>query len=493
VEIQTLIYIALFVFWILSRITSAKKTQEEVGPPPPPRRETVIQQARQIAQDLGHLEADIEAARPQLDPEVLAQTEFVFERYLRKEAQRLHGVIEETLETEDEWAVDNIAAELGDARALLSFFDRLLQAGRSHTRLRRREEFAPPRRVADRLVEQFYEPFKRFADAERLELAMGPPLPVVQAAPIDRTARDAIATIYVPPSVNFDLLHWSLVGEEVGIYLALALPDIHEEIHESLELQTSPGPAGYDTESLARLLFASWSRQTVNDAIGALLLGPSYLRALAVLYANSETSSQVTTVYYTQEGFDPSTPAHVRVHLAARWLERMGYSGEAGEVRRAWDRKHESPEVLYLPNANLPLAPLLASMGLLVDRLFDLELHALGGRRLSQLPGLSNWNEHQRDAADGQKSLLAGNPARGSARALVAAAIDAALENRERTETIRESLYQSIHSQPARRRPARVKEAVPPIRAAKSSTRPSARDFAEALILGEILLEPRGK
>jgi hypothetical protein len=212
-----------------------------------------------------------------------------------------------------------------------------------------------------------------------------------------------------------------------------------------------------------------------------------------VLYADPENCSQVITVYTNQEGFHPATPAHVRVHLAARWLERMGYAGEAGEIRRAWDRKHGSPDVLHLPNADLPLAPLLSFMNSLVDQLFGLELHALGGRRLSQLPGLSDWSQHQRDAADARQSLPAGKPARGSARALVAAAIDAALEDRERTGAIRESLYQSTHSPPPRRRPARVKEAVPRIPAAKSSTHPSARDFAEALILGEILLEPRSR
>ncbi len=88
-DVSTLIYLALFVFWILSRIASMKKTPEEAGPPPPPRAETIAREARQVAQNLGQLEKEIEAASPELDPEVRAQTEFVFERYLRAEAERL--------------------------------------------------------------------------------------------------------------------------------------------------------------------------------------------------------------------------------------------------------------------------------------------------------------------------------------------------------------------------------------------------------------------
>ncbi len=494
-EIQTLIYLALFVWWILSRIASLKKTQQEAGPPPPPRAETIAREARQVVQNLGQLEKEIEAASPELDPEVQAQVEFVFERYLRANAERLRRDIEVAVGDEEETigAVDSVAVDLRDARALLSFSDDLLQAARTHTRLRRRAEFVPPQSVADRLVAEFYQPFKDFADSERLELALGPPLPVVQAAPNDRTTRGAVATIYVPPSVEFDLLHWSLVGEEIGHYLASALPDIYEEIHESLELQASPGPAGYDTESLVRLLFASWLRQTFTDSVGALLFGPSYLRAIAVLYANPGPSSQVTYVHYSQGGFGSAAPAHVRVHLAARWLDRMSYSGEAGEVRRVWDGKHGSPDVLHLPGADLPLAPLLAGMSLLVDRLFDLELHALAGRRLSQLPGIADWDQHQREAVDARQLLRAGKPAHGSARAIVAAAIDAVSGDRESTETIRTSLYSSIHTQPARSRDGRARKAVPTVSPVRSSTRPSTRDFAEALILGEILLEPRSR
>ncbi len=241
-------------------------------------------------------------------------------------------------------------------------------------------------------------------------------------------------------------------------------------------------------------LFASWMRQTFNDSVGALLLGPSYVRAVAMLHANPGSASQVTSVYYSQEGFGSAAPAHVRVHLAARWLDRMGHSGEAGEVRREWDRKHGSPDVLHLPNADLPLTPLLSAMSLLVDRLFDLELHAFAGRRLSQLPGLADWNQHQRDAVDARQSLLAGKPARGSARALVAAAIDAALRG---SGTYGNHPRLPIFSPFTRRwlahRASRAKQVVPPVSAGTSSTRPSTRDFAEALILGEILLEPRSR
>jgi hypothetical protein len=498
VEIQTLIYIALFVFWILSKVASAKKTQKEVRPPPPPprpRSETIIREARQITRDLGQLAKDMEAASPELSPEVRAQTQVVFERYLRAEAQRLRPVLEAAVEAEQEYvgAMDGVESELHDARALLSFYHDLLQAARSYTRLRGRAEFAPPRDVADRLVEEFHQPFGRFADSERLELALGPPLPLVQEAPSDRSTRGVIATFYVPPTVNFDLLEWSQVGEEMGYYLTSALPGIHEEIHESLELQTSPGPAGYDMDGLARLLFASWLGQAVRDSVGALLLGPSYVRAVALLDANPEEVRWVTTVHYTQEGIDPTTPPHVRVHLAAQWLERMGQADEAGEIRREWDGKHGSPDVLHLPNADLSLAPLLTSMSVLLDRLFDLELNALAGRRLSQLPGLADWNQYQRDALDARQSFLAGQPARGAARALVAGAIDAAIEERERTATIRDSLYQSIQKHPSRRRAAPGKKVARPVTAAKLATRPSARDFAEALILGEVLLEPRSR
>jgi hypothetical protein len=505
VDFGSFIALAMFVLWILSKLATSAKRDPEVGapprppPPPPISRE---RQARRALQNLGQLEKEMEAALPQFDSKVREQTAFVFERSFRGEAERLGRVLGQALGDEGAelgTVAPGLAPELQNAQALLSSFRAMLQTARAYSGLRRRPDILRPQEVADRLAEDFYLPFQSFAESERLELTQGPPVPLVWDTSVDdRMLSSPLApgTIFVPRSVTVHVLHWSVFGQELGRYLSRAAPFLYEEIYESLELQTPVElELGSDSDALARLLFASSLGQILGDAVGALLFGPSYLRAVSVFTANPQIPSRVTSVYFSPDGTELVIPAHLRVHLSARWLERMGFSGEAGELCREWDERHGSPSVLFFPGTSggLPLPPLLSQTTFLLDQLFDLELRALAGTRLSQLPGLADWNLHQRHAFDARGSLLAGKPAAGSARALVAAAMEAVSGEPALGETVRAALYDSIHAPPPPARPpvARrtTKSPTPPI--ATSWGPPSARDVAEALILGEILLRPR--
>ena len=100
----------------------------------------------------------------------------------------------------------------------------------------------------------------------------------------------------------------------------------------------------------------------------------------------------------------------------------------------------------------------------------------------------------RRDASDAAASLKGGEKALGSARAIVSGAISASLETPEAAGRIQAALYESLSdARPTRPRVKRPTPRAVPIPRATSMGRPTGREVAEALILGEILLEPRSR
>jgi len=122
-----------------------------------------------------------------------------------------------------------------------------------------------------------------------------------------------------------------------------------------------------------------------------------------------------------------------------------------------------------------------------------LPLDALGKVRLAHVPTLAGWENHARQAKTAKVALLSGERASGSARAIVAAAIEAALERPEANATINAALYESLAPLPAQRPvdipPEPVGVSALPSRSPFAGL--TGRDYAEALILDEILLQRR--
>ncbi len=491
-------YVALFLYWLVSQaLAAAKKTKAKSQPPPPHpppepvRARTELPKAppplpvraaspsERASEALGQLEKEIEATLPELDEKVRAQVAFYDERF-RNEASALRR------DLGDETSANRTAALL-QANASVAFHRDLLRAGRMHSTIRARREIQGPGLIADRLVADFYE-------AKKADGSLAPPVAVVWDVAGDdrlRTSPLAPSTLFVARSAMADPSHWALFADPLTRYIERSAPELHQDIYDALGLGSNEARIGADATAITGVLFASWLHRILADAVGALFFGPAYLRALARLYARPDAPASVTSIHLNTDGsIHAEPPPHARVHVTAQWVLRMGYDHEATDVRDAWDASHGEPSRLGFlgSTSQLPAAPVLEAAANLVDQLFQASLPSLGGTRLEYVPGLSDWNIRAQDAGDAKVALSAGEQARGSARAIVAGAIDAALESPDALVTIHASLYQSLSQKSVPKR--RAKRAAQPTTPSKGWTR---QNFAEALILGEILLEPRSR
>jgi hypothetical protein len=500
-DAQDLFYVVIFVIWLLSQVASlVKKAPKPQAPPVPgpkaaPRPATpaaLERQARGMLESLARLEARIEDGLPDLDARVRAQTLYLVERDLRAEARRERESIERALAEKNANALSEANRSL---HRLVSFYDETLKTARTLSSWRRHPETARATRVADALLEEIDRPFRSFAETALVELAEGPPVAIVRDASPDDTFRSsplASSTFFIPRSTDFDPTHWSLVAHEVSRYLMAAAPGLYQEIYDRLRLRVTDAELQSSREALTRLLFASFLVRILGDAVGACLFGPSYLRALARLYAEPGPGSRVTTLFLNRDGtVYPEPPAHLRVHLTAEWLTQAGLGSDAAPVLQEWDEKHGYPAFFAFHGSmgTLPADTILGTATNLMAELEVLEIQSLGVRTLSSLPGLSDWSLRHRAWLEAKKSFLAGESASGSPRALVAAAIDACLEAPASAPAIRDALYRSFAAPAALKE--RARDTVALARAAAPTRALGPHEVAEALILGEILLAPR--
>ena len=487
--------VALFVLWLVwQAVTAAKKAtaKSQPTPPPPTKRErTDIPEippplpvrtenpAEGAIEALGQLEKESEATLPELDEKVRAQVAFHHERF-RTEATALRR------ELGNERSATQTGA-LRQANASIAFHRNLLHAGRMHSTIRARREIQGPGLIADRLAQDFYE-------LQKKDGSLAAPVAIVADVAEDdrlRTSPLAPTTLFVARSGMSDPSHWALFADPLTRYIEQSAPELHEDIHDALGLGSSEARLGADTAAITGVLFASWLHRILADAVGALFFGPAYLRALVQLYARPDAAASVATIHLNTDGsIHAEPPPHVRVHVTAQWVARMGYDSEAADVRNTWDATHGDPSMLSFlgSSSRLPAAPVLEAAASLIEQLFQAPLPSLGGTRLENTPGLSDWSARAQDAREAKVALPAGERARGSARAIVAGAIDAAIESRNALVTIHTSLYESLSQKSVPKR--RTKRPAAPTKPSKGWTR---QNYAEALILGEILLEPRSR
>ena len=169
----------------------------------------------------------------------------------------------------------------------------------------------------------------------------------------------------------------------------------------------------------------------------------------------------------------------------------------AREAARSWDERHGHPGTIYFSRSSgtLPADVVLETSRELTVRLHQLELHSLASRTLSAVPGIGDGTPRRGDWASAKAAFLEGRRASGSARGLLAAAMDAALEAPGKATAIRNALYESVTPRTAARKALRARAAP---KEAPAARRPVAgpfdvtgREIAEALILGDVLLERR--
>ena len=499
------VYLVFFALWLFSQIAAvAKKNKERqrqaaqqqtATPPPPkpvaPRPAPASQgQGEGLLSRLSDLEQETEATLLESDEKVRAQVSFLIDNDYRDKAGALRSELRHQTSPE-------FARASQETQWLLSHYRGLLQTARVHSGIRQRRELQGPRVIADRVAAELDQP-------RNVENPLPPPVAIVWDVAAQDRLRESVlanATLFVPRTVLQDPSHWSLMAPEMARYLGASAPTLYQDIYQGLELGAAEAQVENDPAALTRVLFASWIGRIVSDAMGALFFGPSYLLSIAQLYAQPKAPAQVTSIVLNQDGtVHTEPPVHVRVHVTARWVTHMGYAAEATAIWREWDERHGSPDAFAFwgSTTSLPVTPVLAAASQLTDELFQLPLDAFGKVRLAHVPGLAGWDSHARQATAAKASLLAGERAQGSARAIVAGAIEAALASPEANTKIHAALYESLSTVPARapkptvKRKARAR-AARPVSTGQPFAHLTGRDVAEALILGEILLEPRSR
>ena len=502
------VYLVFFALWLFSQIAAVAKknkarqqqaAQQQAATPPPP--VPVAPQPAPASQGQGEglllslndLEQETEATLLEIDEKVRAQVSFLIDHDYRDKAQALRSELRN--ETSPEFARAS-----QETQWLLSHYRGLLQTARVHSGIRQRRELQGPRIIADQIAAELDQP-------RNVANPLPPPVAMVwDVAASDRLRESALAdaTLFVPRTVLQDPSHWSLMAPEMARYLGASAPTLYQDIYEGLELGAAEAQVGNDPAALTPVLFASWIGRIVSDAMGALFFGPSYLLSIAQLYAQPAAPARVTSIVLNQDGtVHTEPPVHVRVHVTARWVTHMGYAAEATEIWREWDERHGSPDTFgfWGSMTSLPVAPVLAAASQLTDELFQLPLDAFGKVRLAHVPGLTGWESHARQATAAKAAFLAGERAQGSARAVVAGAIEAALASPEANTKIHAALYESLSTVHARapkptaptgKTKARARTAKP-VGTGQPFAHLTGRDVAEALILGEILLEPRAR
>jgi hypothetical protein len=357
---------------------------------------------------------------------------------------------------------------------------------------------------ADALAIACYRPILDFARQHHLPIESNQPITLFyQGGTFIELAflEYKLAPIGLPESYRTSPWRWPAIAHEIAHDFYVSLQDLEQELVAKLELDLEeqesikPGDEAFD-----RLLCRIWLEEIFADVVGALMIGPAYLRAMTAIFREPGAPQTVVAIHVSPDGaIDVHPPRHLRVHMTAHILERQGFGQRARELCRIWDQEHQEPEVLTLTTPTirhgLPLAPLLEKCEALANRLYDVEPRSLAGHRLADIPGLDFSKLHVRRAERAAERLSDGQPVAFDARALIAAATSAALDNPDRVASINEATRLSIVGVGTGERVAGVRALSARFQLGGgrgSSRRANARRIVEALLLEEIL-EGRGR
>ncbi len=304
--------------------------------------------------------------------------------------------------------------------------------------------------------------------------------------------------VFVPDDFGEDLFRQASLPHEIGHLMWLRIPGLADEMRHATGL-VEPGRAlqwdGQQVRGSQAWPYSAWLPELVADALAMLLLGPAALRGLVYSFAQPHDPEAVTFAAMTDEGrYDEHPPAHLRVHLGARLLHRMGYDQQVKPIVEEWDALHGAPDSLVLPTAQgqliaLSMAQALAFGGPRMEAWYTAEYAALDGLGLADFTGLEMtpgmWAKVQRRAVE----LAEGKPFHDGGRVVLAAAIEARALHPDRAQRIESGLRRAILGRDAEER----RSADPAYqRAAKADQGPDpfARQVRDAVILRQFLRPP---
>ena len=303
--------------------------------------------------------------------------------------------------------------------------------------------------------------------------------------------------IVVPNDYNADLYRQASVAHEIAHLAWLRVPGLARETARAMELEARTDLLVFNGGRLHGSVaqpFSAWLEEIFCDAMTVALLGPSGLRGLVHSFKAPDDPDSVTVVRALGDGTHaPHPPAHLRVHMAARSLGRMGFEPESQSILADWDRMHEQPDSIVLPCAGglhvrVGQDLLLQAIFPRLEAWYDAELPCLAGFRIESIPGWmmtpGMWAQVRQRASD----LASGRPFHADGRLVLAAAIEARRTAPDAAERIAMGLRRAVLGRDARER--RVADPNFTDKRSRGHDHPFADELRDALILREVLGPP---
>lgn len=147
------------------------------------------------------------------------------------------------------------------------------------------------------------------------------------------------------------------------------------------------------------MTWSRWHSETFADLSGLLLGGPYMVASLMDIAGRSPAS----TLYFHPQAVHP-TP-YLRLFISTALLKRIGFSREADQYERIWQRLYPNPHAGNIPAEFL--ANFQPATQLVVDTICFTPFRELGGKTLVQITGFRPM--HQRMIEEAGQRLAQGN------------------------------------------------------------------------------------
>ena len=304
----------------------------------------------------------------------------------------------------------------------------------------------------------------------------------------------------MPDDFGEDLFRQASIAHEIGHLLWLRLPGFADEVRAITGFSENQRLLEWDGQTLRGSLdwpFGAWVHELTSDAVATLMLGPAALHGFIHSFARPDDPERVLIAGGDARGYREHPPAHLRVHLSAALLTRMGFDQEAKALVEDWDRLHGAPEFIALATTrgslvSLPLEQLVEHGRRAEEALYGTPLACLDGVTLQDFPAFEMspgmWARVQRRAAD----LIAGEDFHADGRTALAAAIVARARRPDLAARIERGLQVAVLGRDAHERHA-ADPHYQRRRGASAARQGLAHQVRDALLLAEILERPAAR
>ena len=182
-------------------------------------------------------------------------------------------------------------------------------------------------------------------------------------------------------------------------------------------------------------VWTRWNRETYADLHGLLLGGPAIVGSLLDVVGRSPS----TVLTYNPRGVHP-TP-YLRVFLSLELLRRMGFTDQAEQYRKLWQKMYPDPRSGTIPKAVLETYP--EAIRLVVDTICSRRYQTLGNKSLAEVVPFGPKEQQMTEEAS--RRLAAGvDPGIIPERFLIGAARLAVERRLARPEVITKNFYRDL-------------------------------------------------